>query len=148
MKKGPGKRGMELSLNTIIIAIIAIILLVAVVSFFLFGFKGLTDRIKIIFFGTTAGTDLVLARQICASYCQNAALLPEDIRKDSPYCKSTFFIDMDNDGEADKEEDEYQKFTCYPDNDELGVGCTVKVDETTLDRACLASRPIAPLPII
>src|SRR3989338_2996526 len=135
MKKRSDKKGMELSLNTIIIAIIAIILLVAVVSFFLFGFKGLTDRIKVIFYGTTAGTDIVLAQQTCNSYCQNAALLPENIREGSPYCKHTFFIDEDNNGEADKDAgNNYIKYTCFPDTDTISVPCTVKVGATTLDQ--------------
>src|SRR3989344_1118228 len=118
MAKRSDKKGMELSLNTIIIAIIAIILLVSVVSFFFFGFKGLTDRIKSIFYGTTAGYDMVLAQQTCNSYCQNAALLPENLRKDSPYCTYPLLIDRDNSGEADREQPNdlksaYKKFFCY-----------------------------------
>ena len=140
MKKRSDRKGMELSLNTIIIAIIAIILLVSVVSFFFFGFKGLTDRIKSIFYVTTAGYDMVLAQQTCNSYCQNAALLPEDLRKDSPYCTYPLFIDEDNNGEADREikndpKSPYKKFTCFPDDmDKLSVSCNVRVEDKTLDQ--------------
>lgn len=151
MKRVNSKRGMELSLNTIIVAILVIILLVSVVTFFLFGFKGLTDRIKVVLGVTTAGTDLVLAQQTCSSYCQNAALLPEDIRKDSPYCKQYFFIDTDNDGEAQKYADKnYIKYYCYGNEAQLRVSCTVKSGDTTLDndpQCTVASAQGPPAPI-
>src|SRR3989344_4962422 len=95
------KRGQEFSLNTIVIAIIVVVVLIVVVSFFLFGFKGLIDRVKSIFFGTTAGTDRTLAVQQCNNYCDQLDLLPDSALAGSPYCNYKFNMDENNDGEAE-----------------------------------------------
>src|SRR3989344_2587277 len=144
MAKRVSKKGMELSLNTIIIAVIVIIVLVSVVAFFLFGFKGLSDRVKIVFFGVTAGSSKQFAMQQCQNYCQQAELMPESARKTSPYCNYELLVDDNNDGEADFTGEgnakKYVKWHCYFGNDNdndndndkyLGVGCTVKVGGTT-----------------
>lgn len=143
MRKRQSKKGLELSLNTIVIAVIVIVVLVAVVTFFLFGFKGLSDRVKIIFFGTTAGSDMVFAQQQCATYCDRAALLPIGVRSTSPYCTQFIYIDTDNDGEAqfvkgEEGKKQYVKYYCRDgDGDEqniyLAVTCSVNgVDEIAL----------------
>src|SRR3989344_1326366 len=97
----PQKRGQSLSLNTIVIAIIVIIVLVALVTFFLFGFSGLTSRIKTIFFSTTVGTDKSLAVESCRQFCDQVQTLPEALRAGSPYCTQEFKVDDDNDGRAE-----------------------------------------------
>jgi|SRR3989344_2579315 len=95
MQKKTDKRGQSLTLNTIIIAILAILVLVVVVTFFFGGFKGLTDRIKSTFYSTTAGTDEVLAVQSCQQFCDQAKLLPDTggLRGSSAYCTTAFVID-------------------------------------------------------
>lgn len=139
MQKKMDKRGQSLTLNTIIIAILAILVLVVVVTFFFGGFKGLTDRIKSTFYSTTAGTDEVLAVQSCQQFCDQAKLLPDtgNLRKNSAYCNTAFVIDgrsnIGSDGKYDT------VYTCsdkartneglikerYGSNSilDLGVGC-------------------------
>lgn len=148
MRKRSDKKGVELSLNTIIIAVIVIVLLVSVISFFLFGFKGLTDRIKGVFYITQAGTDRVFAEQACASYCQNAELLQTATAKlASPYCNKAFYIDGNNDGEADKDSitNEYIEYYCGAKTANakanvnakyLNVDCTLKIDDTRTLNNC------------
>ena len=109
------KKGQGLPLETIIVAILVIIVLVLVITFFLGGFAGLTNRVKTIFFGTTAGIDTTLAVQNCRTYCDQAELLPESLQKDSPCCKSEQKIDTNNDGTWEEGVD--AKRTCK----ELGV---------------------------
>lgn len=97
------KKGQGLPLETIIVAILVIIVLVLVVTFFLGGFAGLTNRVKDIFFGTTAGSSTTLAVQNCRTYCEQAQLLPSvTLKENSPYCSTEIKVDTDNDGEADK----------------------------------------------
>src|SRR3989338_9129405 len=95
------KRGQSLPLNTIIIAIIVVVVLIAILTFFLSGTSGLTRTIRSVFYGTTAGTDKVLAVQTCEQRCEQAKNMPATIRKNAAYCTSSFNIDEDSDGEAD-----------------------------------------------
>ncbi|MBI2667284.1 hypothetical protein HYX17_00775 [Candidatus Woesearchaeota archaeon] len=103
MPKSMDKKGVDLTLNTIIIAVLVILVLVVVVVFFLGGFKGLTDRIKSIFFSSTAGTDVVLAVQTCEQFCEQAKLLPKNLQPSSSYCSYAFAIE----GETTKIVDKY-----------------------------------------
>ncbi|MBS3108896.1 hypothetical protein J4409_03430 [Candidatus Woesearchaeota archaeon] len=143
MSRKNNKKGVELSLNTIIIAIIVIIVLVVVLALFLFGFKGLSDKIKVVFFGTTAGFDKTLALQTCANRCDQASLWPKNTRLDSPYC-SSFYMDENNDGVAEKEGDVFVSYYCYKGTNIntgnprfLNVECTVPAESgETLDEAC------------
>lgn len=123
---------MDLTINTIIVAILVILVLVLVASFFLFGFRGVTEKIKATFFGITAGTDRTLAVQSCRNYCTQAELLPESMRGTSAYCKTYFYIDEDNDGEAEKSGNEFKKFYCW----DLGITCTFKEGRNLNQAAC------------
>ena len=103
------KRGVDLTLNTIIIAVLVILVLVVVVVFFLGGFQGLTSKIRNTFFSSTAGTDRVFAVQTCEQFCEQAKLLPPSSRHLSAYCNQAFVLD----GESKKEGDQYTTvFTC------------------------------------
>jgi len=129
------KKGVALTLNTVVIAILVVIVLVVLVGFFLFGFKGLADQAKRIFFGTMAGTDRTLAIQNCNLYCDQAQQLKDEklIQSVSAYCKRTFSIDEDGDGEADYKlvdnKKVYYRYYCWP-------GAT---DEANADRSLEAS---------
>ena len=137
------KRGQELSLNTIIIAVIIVVVLVVVVAFFLFGFKGLTDQVKKIFFGTTAGTDRTLAIQQCRSYCDQLELIPESAWGSAPYCNLPFNIDMNNDGDADfvqgTKPKEYINYYCFPGaSNTLSIDCSVRREGILVPVSCPA----------
>tara|TARA_Y100000310_G_C20159543_1_gene568513 strand:- start:69 stop:515 length:447 start_codon:yes stop_codon:yes gene_type:complete len=96
------KRGQGLPLNTIIIAILVVLVLVAIVAFFVGGSSGIIKTIKGVFFQTTAGTDMPLAIQTCNQRCGLAEQLPSaTTRMSSAFCESYFNIDSDFDGEAD-----------------------------------------------
>ena len=111
------KRGIELSINTLVIAILVILTLIIIVIFFLGGAKRVTDTISGIFFKTTAGTDRSLAVQTCGTYCDQALSLPKTLQSKSSYCTSWFNIDTKGKGEADKGTgdwaDKYVKFFCF-----------------------------------
>lgn len=122
------KRGQGLTLNTIIIAILVVIVLVIIVAFFLGGMTGLTRSIRSVFFGTTAGTDMALAVQTCQTRCDQAKLLPVDLREKSAYCTAYFNIDEDNDGEAE--------FVMGDGKKKIHVSYYCEIlDETTYDRS-------------
>lgn len=119
------KRGQGLPLTTIIIAIMVIVVLIVIVTFFFSGSTSITDSIKRVFYGTTAGTDLALATENCKAYCQQAEGLAPEQRDTSPYCTKFFLIDKDNSGEADYDPDlgedkvrKYDHYYCNP----TGVG--------------------------
>ena len=138
------KRGIELSINTLVIAILVILTLIIIVIFFLGGAKRVTDTISGIFFKTTAGTDKSLAIQTCGTYCDQALSLPQSLRKGSSYCKSWFNIDTKGKGEADSvdvgSEKKYKKFYCWKIDsdvgsdvgDVLGVACIERDTNTQL----------------
>ncbi len=147
------KKGVALSLNTLIIAILVIIVLVVLVGFFLFGFKGLADQAKKVFFGTITGTDRTLAMQNCEQYCDQAELLKDStvIKKVSAYCTKFFYIDDDGDGEAEYEgeggDKKFVKFYCFPGAktvkggktpaESLNVICLQEIDGESIQDICL-----------
>ena len=97
-KKGQG----GLSMNTIIIAIIGIIVLLLIVTFFTGGMATVFGKIKGVFGGGTAGSDIALSRSFCESYCQTAKLnkgqtakLNKDKIDQSTYCQKKFDV-VDN----------------------------------------------------
>src|SRR3989344_849776 len=112
------KRGQSLPLNTLIIIILVVIVLIVVAIFFLGGTSSLSRTIRSIFFGTTAGTDLSLALEICEQRCEQAKDLPVTLRPGSAYCAQTFDIDRTNDGRLEGEDEVDQN--CY---EHLKVPC-------------------------
>jgi len=96
------KKGQSLPLNTLIIIILVVIVLIVVAVFFLGGTSSLSRSIRNIFYGTTAGTDLTLAREICEQRCESLQGSTSDQQaKRSAYCTATFDIDIGNDGKVD-----------------------------------------------
>ena len=86
-KKGQG----GLSMNTIIVAIIGIIVLLLIVTFFTGGMATVFNKIRGVFGTGTAGYDADLARANCNAYCERAKLLTNDVAKSgSTYCKQDF----------------------------------------------------------
>lgn len=97
------KRGAtELSMNTIILAIIAIIVLLLIVTFFTGGLSTVFGKIRDVFKGGTAGYDVDLAKAQCQSYCERAKLSGEVNQKGSTYCEQEFDI-LKTDGSGDTE---------------------------------------------
>ncbi len=97
------KRGQEgLSMNTIIIAIIGIIVLLLIVTFFTGGMSTIFNKIRGVFGGGTAGYDVDLAKAQCQSYCERAKLNQETSQPTSTYCTQVFDI-LKTDGSGDTE---------------------------------------------
>jgi hypothetical protein len=125
------KRGQGLPLSTVIIAILVVLVLIVLVGFFLGGTTGLTNTIKTIFFGTTAGTDKVLAIQTCDQRCNQAQVLSEADRPKSAFCTRSFNIDDNSDGQAEFYDvgdgtTKYVRFYCNVPKD-TGVVKSLKV---------------------
>ena len=99
------KRGAELPLSTLIVIILVVSVLIVVAVFFLGGTSKLSESIRNIFYGTTAGTDVSLARTICDQRCDAAQGLGLDVAKNTAYCTSKFNIDKTNDGKIDTSKD-------------------------------------------
>ena len=92
------KRGVELSMNIIIIAIILILVLVVLVGFFIGGFTGLVDRI-----GRVAPDNIETSVQDCESKCLLAQTFTSDNAKEkSSYCRTEVKFDSDGDNKADE----------------------------------------------
>ena len=88
------KRGAtELSMNTIVLAIIAIIVLLLIVTFFTGGLSTIFGKIRNVFSGSTAGYDVDLAKANCQAYCERAKLLDtDDAKRGSTFCTQKFDI--------------------------------------------------------
>ncbi len=105
VQKRQSKKGLELSINTIIILVLVVLVLVIVAVFFTGTTGKLANQIKSIFFGSTAGYDRSLAIQNCESYCDQLQTFGSEEAQtrasSSAYCKQSFLVDTDNDGKAD-----------------------------------------------
>lgn len=115
------KRGQGgLSMDTIIIAVIAIIVLLLIVTFFTGGMATIFGKIRNVFSGGTAGYDIDLAKNNCQDYCTRAQGLATDSEKQkSTYCTYSFKIDNDpKDGKIDEKESYY-----YCMGNAIGVSC-------------------------
>ena len=98
------KRGQEgLSMNTIIIAIIGIIVLLLIVTFFTGGMSTIFNKVRGVFGGGTAGYDIDLAKTNCQAYCGRAKLTDTNPQPSSTYCTQEFDITKtDGSGETEK----------------------------------------------
>ena len=131
------KKCVDLTINTIIIAVLVVLVLIVVSTFFLGGFGRITETISRVFFPITSGTDLTIAVQTCEQRCEQVKLLSDPLRKNSAFCKSSFNVDNDGNGYADKiggnDEDKSKPFVKYycsretesEEQKSLGVSCEV-----------------------
>src|SRR3989344_6364131 len=87
------KGDVGLSTNTIIIAIVGIIVLLLVVTFFTGGMATVINKIRGVFGSGTAGFDIDLAKANCQAYCERAKLLDTNVAKQtSTFCTQKFDI--------------------------------------------------------
>ena len=113
------KGATELSMNTIIIAIIAIIVLLLVVTFFTGGLSTVFGKIRGVFGGGTAGYDVDLAKANCQAYCERAKFTGTNPQPDSTYCTQEFAIETVKGSE--KTEDQ----NCYTSSSRVFVPCLI-----------------------
>ena|SRR3989344_2922544 len=117
------KRGVELSLNVVIVSILAVLVLISLVVFFTFGFGNISNKIKGIYQKSTGGMDRTLAIQLCSQYCELAKGLDKEQIDKSTYANTKFDIDDDGDGNIDS----YNQH-CL----QLGVKCDNLLDFDTV----------------
>lgn len=139
------RKAQGLPLNTVILAILVVLVLFVVAAFFLGGTAGIMKQVRSLFYGTTAGTDRVLNSQTCEQRCEQLKLLPRTAISSSAYCTQSFFIDTDNNGEADllnpnDSKAGYKPYYCYEKTSELssgnlGVPCRLD-DGTVVETLC------------
>ena len=101
-KEAIGKKGAELSLNTIIVWVLGAILLVVVVYFFLTGTGRTSGSISDIFKASTAGVSRDLAIEACQQRCDSIKGYSKATAENSAFCKSPFKIDDDGDGVSEE----------------------------------------------
>ena len=109
------KKGIELTMNTVIIAILVVLVLVVVVGFFLGGTNKAKSTVVDIFNAGTAGSDIGFAVEQCRNYCTQAESWPAELRGTSPYCTHAFKLDTHNAGKADTytDADDKEKISEY-----------------------------------
>ena len=95
------KKGVELTLNVVIISILVLLVMVVIVGMFLGGTSQLKDFASKILRQNVAGTDIDIAIGQCEQWCAQARDWPEDLKKTSPYCMQNFNLDLNGDGTAD-----------------------------------------------
>ena len=119
------KKGVELTLNTVIVAILVVLVLVLLIGFFLGGTGKLKDMVGTIFRQSSAGTDISIALDQCKSYCTQAQGWAPTLWRASPYCSFKFKLDLrNNDGEADKSDDgNYIPYLCSDANSQIYTSC-------------------------
>jgi hypothetical protein len=117
-KKILGKKGVEMTLNTVVVAILVLLVLVVIVGMFLGGTSQLKDFASRILRQNVAGTDIDLALGQCDQWCVQAKDRPSpELQASSPYCTKNFKLDTDGDGTAEymagSDDKEYQEFYCW-----------------------------------
>ncbi|GEM_PF-938399 len=121
------KKGVELTLNTVIISILVVLVLVVIIGFFLGGTTKMKDVASTIFNTGTAGVDISVAVEQCTNYCKQAQGWSEDLQQSSPWCKQTFNLDTQGRGDADKHTNgEYKAYKCG--GQQLNIPCTPKIN--------------------
>lgn len=115
------KKGVELTLNTVIIAILVVLVLIVIVGFFLGGTTKAKNTIADIFSASVAGSDLSLAVQQCENFCEQARGWSDTLKISSPYCTKTFNLDLNLDGIADGSDDKINTYHCG--GEVMGVEC-------------------------
>jgi hypothetical protein len=105
------KKGVELSMNVIIISILVILVLLVLAFFFLGGTSNLFQKIQ-----SVGPDELETATRDCTSKCQLAQTSSSEVLKQkSSYCSTTYNIDSNSDGIAD------EKHHCW--SDIIGIEC-------------------------
>lgn len=133
MKRGIySKKAQGLSLNVVILAILVLLVLIVLAAFFLGGTSKLTSEMKSIFGISTAGTDIQIALEACKQYCGTGSAWADNLKSNSPYCKKTFNLDLNGDGEAEQcpQEGRYVAYHCW--------GSTLNVPCPALEESCIA----------
>ncbi len=108
------KRGAELSMNVVIIAIIGVLVLVVVALVFTGNIATTTARFREILGIGTSGQSVDFVKQQCELACENAKI--SDTPRDSRYCKNLFDV---------KEGDTIRQYSCWSraGYSSVGVGC-------------------------
>ena len=124
------KRGQSLPLNTLVITILVVIVLIVVAVFFLGGTSSLSKSIRNIFYGTTTGTDIALAREFCEQRCEQAQNIPNigANKAINPFCRKN--LDVDTSGNGNLEESE-KGLNC-PDLVSKGIVAECKIGTQTV----------------
>ena len=92
------KKGVELSMNVIIISILVILVLLVLAFFFLGGTSNLFKKIQ-----KVSPDNLETAARDCTSKCQLAQTYQTNALKErSGYCSTTHDVDSNSDGIADE----------------------------------------------
>ncbi len=106
------KKGIELSMNVIIIAIILVIVLVIVVLFFTGGITTAMSKITGIFGSQTI--DYNTAQLRCNNFCNQYTSNPNNPSFKSNFCQTKFNVDTNGDGKQD---------AAYDNCIQLGISC-------------------------
>lgn len=108
------KRGAELSMNVVIIAIIGVLVLVVVALVFTSNVATTTQKMREFLGLGTSGQSIEFVKDQCRLACENAKL--SDTPKDSRYCKNLFDV---------KEGDSVKQYSCWnrAGYSGVGVGC-------------------------
>tara|TARA_Y100000310_G_scaffold336790_1_gene422288 strand:- start:397 stop:765 length:369 start_codon:yes stop_codon:yes gene_type:complete len=97
------KRGQGLSMNVVVVAILAVIILVILALIFTGGIGKVWGRIGTIFrWATPEEQSLEFAEKQCELACSNAQAMSKENVGRSTYCKQTFNIDASGDGEIEE----------------------------------------------
>ncbi|MBT4334563.1 hypothetical protein HOD61_01980 [archaeon] len=111
------KKGQSLSMNTIIIAILAILALVIIAAFFTGGMTNIVGKIKSMYGAQPIDTQQAIAE--CNGFCSNYELIGLEDYKDNFCGEKTYELDTDFDGKIDVTK------TCS----QLGVTCSAITNE-------------------
>ena len=93
------KKGIELSMNVIVIAILVILVLLFVALFFSVGFSDITNKIKQIFQGKAI--DIGIIKSNCDGFCSSYSIISGESSKQdlwNEYCTVDRKVDLNSNG--------------------------------------------------
>ena len=99
------KKGVELTLNTVIIAILVVLVLVVLIGFFLGGTGKAKSQINELFDSSSSASSISIVIEQCKIYCdqiEETGMNETEIANKTnnlPFCNKGFKIDVNGDGE-------------------------------------------------
>jgi len=115
-----------LSMNTIIAAVIAIIVLLLIVTFLTGGLGNIFGKIRDVFTGGTAGSDIELTKANCQNYCETAKTKTLSTDLDNvAYC--TRRVNIDWSPKDNQIGDDEKTIPCW--QPPINVHCTVSTTD-------------------
>jgi len=123
------KKGVELTLNTVIISILVVLVLVILIGFLLGGTGKAKSQIQELFGSSASASSVSITIEQCKIYCDQVqdSGMPAEQAKNSLYCTKNFKLDTDGNGGIDLDPNTKEEIVYKCNGAPLYVSCSPAV---------------------